>query len=180
MLKAIRRNDILFGIYLILQGIILTVTAGGTFYNIISILGWLISFGFIFEIVVRLFNQRRTATNVFYRILLTVILAGIVILLVAMIAVPNLRATILLASASLTAIMNGVVNLAAAIRIEENKTIRAIIIILSILCVGFGIANWATYDSAPVLLTRAKGIILAVTGAIDIWLGIRAGKAVKK
>ena len=58
LLKAIRRNSILFGAFIILQGLILTATLGGGFYNVLAVFGMLMTLVVVSEIVLRIFHQK--------------------------------------------------------------------------------------------------------------------------
>ena len=178
LLKAIRRNSVLFGVFLILQGLILTATLGGGFYNVLAVFGMLMTLVVVSEIVLRIFHQKKTVWNVLLCGLLCFAIFCVIVVLIAMIANPLIRARVFLLTASVTAIYNGIINIIASVKLEPNKWLRFAIITASVLCIGFGLSYWMTYENAPSLLIRSRGIILMLIGAIDIWLGLRAGQSV--
>ena len=174
LLKSMRWNNIIFGAFLILQGIVLYATLGGSGYNVFVVIGTLMAIVVTGETVIRIFKQKKTLLNILLCALLTFVLFAVVIILIGMIAIPEVREKILILSASLVAILNGSVNIIESIKIEKNKGIRALIIAISVICIGFGVAYWATYERAPEMLVRARGIVFILTGLTDVWLGLRA------
>ena len=179
-LNSIRRDHIIFGIFLILQGIVLYVTLGGTAFNVFVVIGALLALAGALDTVTKIFRQKKTWLNILMILLLLLSVAIIAVIAIAMLAIPQVRLKNMMLSVSLVAIINGLVNIVESVRIERNKVMRAVLIMISIICIGFGIAYWATYERAPEMLTQARGIIFMATGAINVWLGIRAGSAIKQ
>ena len=177
-IAGVRRNWIIWGCFIAVQGIVMAVTLGKGIYPLVVGINIMMTILMLSDDAVRIFgnndpDKKKLPLGVIISLTAVILLTAFIIMLIS----GSFRAGITTLWASILAVVNGVINIFRSFKYEKNANIRIIILILSIIFIGFGIAYWMTYKDAPELLTMARGEVLIIIGLISIWFGFRRKNA---
>ncbi|MBQ8991868.1 hypothetical protein IJ090_00300, partial [Candidatus Saccharibacteria bacterium] len=137
ILKTIGRNNLLFGTFLIAEG--LSLIFARAVFPVFVTLSILIAYAFALEWLVGVLRGERTFWNVFQRVLIVIILIALLIYCGFIIFDENFRVNVDRVIVSFTTVIDGATNLIQSTKIEKRRTFRRILVGASAACILYGI-----------------------------------------
>ena len=171
-LKVVGKNDLFFGLFLILEGLSLLFVQW--LFPLFIALSILIAYAFALEWLVNVMRHDYTIWNVIERILIVWILIGLLIYCGFMIFNADFRINVDRVIVCATTVIDGIKNLFQVLKIEKRRGWRNMFMIFSLLCITYGIVYGILGGAeANIFTTTMHGIVFIFCGAPDIWIYLR-------
>ncbi|MBQ9016930.1 hypothetical protein IJ103_01620 [Candidatus Saccharibacteria bacterium] len=177
ILKTIGRNNLLFGTFLIAEG--LSLIFARAVFPVFVTLSILIAYAFALEWLVGVLRGERTFWNICQRVIIIIILIALLIYCGFIIFDESFRINVDRVIVSLTTIVDGTTNLLQSVKIEKRQAFRRILVGFSAACIIYGVIYGIVGGAeANIFTTTLHGIVFILCGFTNLWLYIRSSHEV--
>ena len=168
-LKISGSSDLFLGIFIILEGLCLILTP--SFFTICIIIGTIIGFTWLIELVIDIIRGRKKIRSLLQQILIILILIIAGTFLIIMLFDNRLVLNVDRIAVCVTTIIDGIKNLIDANRYEKRILPRILISILSLVYINYGfIYLFIGGDGlTSFFTTNMHGAVFIFLGLTDLW-----------